>query len=197
MSSHRTFARWSRFSCSSHLKVGARCGRHPGRITCGSRSGLQVVDCSVHHLAGHGTDFSDEGALQLFGLSLACLYRPDLWDSPKRRSRADSGLASAAPTQPPSFRLMTLPGKLLLEPLTEPGAWSLNPVWTGGAGPFRRIVFLNVTSVVRDSEPGARTDLSELFTCSDRSACMDGLHGLGLCQSLQSCPASCGIACHL
>ena len=33
----------------------------------GHSQGLQVVDCSVHHLAGHGTDFSDEGALQLFG----------------------------------------------------------------------------------------------------------------------------------
>ena len=33
----------------------------------GQSHDLQVVDCSVHHLAGHGANVSNDGTLQLFG----------------------------------------------------------------------------------------------------------------------------------
>ena len=70
------------FSCSSTSKqvldVGATPADHLGQS-----HGLQVVDCSVHHLAGHGTDFSDYGALQLFGCPWLVFIDPIFDIAPK------------------------------------------------------------------------------------------------------------------
>ena len=49
----------------------------------GQSHGLQVVDCSVHHLAGHGADFSDYGALQLFGCPWLVFTDPIFEIAPK------------------------------------------------------------------------------------------------------------------
>ena len=49
----------------------------------GQSHGLQVVDCSVQNLAEHGADFSDEGALQLFGCPWLVFIDPIFEITPK------------------------------------------------------------------------------------------------------------------
>ena len=111
------------------LDVGATPADHLGQS-----HGLQVVDYSVHHLAGHGADFSDYGALQLFGCPWLVFMDPMFGIAPKEEVERTQDWRVRRP-----LNLLLQADDPAREALLEPpGAWSLEPesCMDGGAGPF-------------------------------------------------------------